>query len=144
MRSNRLQLNTDETELRLYLVCAFRGGSTDFSLLQSGLELRSHFQRTVADWFADFRQIRSVRRSVPPTTLETLVVSLVLTRLDYGNATLADIPSNLLRRLQAVLIASARIIHLSCRLGVHQHIALLAALAIRAAERIKCKLATLT
>jgi len=38
----------------------------------------------------------------PLYTLETLVVSLALTRLNYGKATLAGIPSNLLRRLQAV------------------------------------------
>jgi len=69
-------------------------------------------------------------------------VSLVLTRLDYGNATLVGIPANLLRRLQAVLNASARTItglprsaHITTSLaGLHW---------LRAAERIKFKLATL-
>jgi len=56
----------------------------------------------VAGCFAELRQIHSVRRSEQPSTLETLVVSLVLTRLDYGNATLAGIQSNLLRHLRAV------------------------------------------
>ena len=42
--------------------------------------------------------------------LETLVMSLVLTRLDYGNATLDGMPANLLHHLQAVLNASARTI----------------------------------
>ena len=70
-------------------------------------------------------------------------MSLVLTRLDYGNATLAGIPANLMRRLQAVLNASARTItglprsaHITTSLaGLHW---------LRAAERIKFKLATLT
>jgi len=78
--------------------------------IDSDLSMQSHVQRTVASGFAALRQIRSVLRSLPSTALETLVVSLVLTRLDYGNATLAGIPENLLRRLQAVLNASARTI----------------------------------
>jgi len=87
-------------------------------------------------------RIHSVRRSLPSTALETLVVSLVLTRLEYGNATLAGIPANMLRRLQAVLNASARTItglprwaHITTSLtGLHW---------LRAAERIKFKLARL-
>ena len=66
-------------------------------------------------------------------------MSLVLTRLDYGNATLTGIPANQLRRLQAVLDASARTItglppsaHITMSLaGLHW---------LRAAERIKFKL----
>ena len=68
---------------------------------------------------------------------------LVLIRLDYSNATLAGIPANLLRRLHAVLNASARTItglprsaHITTSLaGLHW---------LRAAELIKFKLATLT
>ena len=70
-------------------------------------------------------------------------MSLVLTRLDYGNATLAGIPANLLRRLQAVLNASARTIT-----GIPRSAHITTSLAelhwLREAERIKFKLATLT
>jgi len=38
------------------------------------------------------------------------MVSLVLSRLDYGNATLAGLPANLLSQLQAVMNAGARLI----------------------------------
>jgi len=38
-------------------------------------------------------------------TLEVVIVSFVLTRLEYGNALLGDIPENLLRNLLAVLMA---------------------------------------
>ena len=38
----------------------------------------------------------------------TLFVALMLSRLDYGNATLAGLPANLLNRLQSVLNAPAR------------------------------------
>ena len=44
-----------------------------------------------------------------------LVVSLVLTRLDYGSATLAGLPSILLNRLQSVLNAAARLVQCARR-----------------------------
>jgi len=61
--------------------------------------------------FAVLRQLRSVRRmrrSVPSSVFQTLIVSLVLTKLDFGNATLAGLPTNLLNRFQSVLKAAAR------------------------------------
>jgi len=39
-----------------------------------------------------------------------MVTSLVLSRLDYGYATLAGIPQHLLRRLQSVMNAAARLL----------------------------------
>ena len=56
-------------------------------------------------------KIRSVKRSVSRPTLQTLVASLVLTKLDYGWATLGGLPANLLDRLQSVLNAAARLIY---------------------------------
>jgi len=53
--------------------------------------MRSHFTKTVSACFAVLRQLRSVRQSVPKSVLQSLVTSLVLTRLDYGNATLVGI-----------------------------------------------------
>ena len=40
-----------------------------------------------------------------------LVASLVLSKLDYGCATLAGLPATLLDKLQSVLNAAARLIH---------------------------------
>jgi len=61
--------------------------------------------------FAVLRQIRSVRRCVSEPTLQTLVASLILTKLDYGCTTLAGLPANPLDRLQSVLNAAARLIY---------------------------------
>jgi len=47
--------------------------------------------------------------------VQSLVTSLVLSRLDYGNATLAGIPQHLLRRLQSVIDAAAGLIDSSSR-----------------------------
>jgi len=67
--------------------------------------------RTVASCFATLRQLRTIRRSVSDTVFQTLIVSLVLSRLDYGNTTLAGIPANQKRRLQSVMNAAAKLIH---------------------------------
>jgi len=42
--------------------------------------------------------------------LQLLIVSLVLSRLDYSNVTLAGLPGRELNRLQSVLNATARLI----------------------------------
>jgi len=71
-----------------------------------------------------------------------MVTSLVLSRLDYGNATLAGIPQHLLRRLQSATNAAARPIYSSSRFD---HITpLLRQLhRLKAKERIDNKLAVL-
>jgi hypothetical protein len=43
--------------------------------------------------------------------VQSLIVSLVLSRLDYGSATLAGLPACLLDRLQSVLNAAARLVY---------------------------------
>jgi len=48
---------------------------------------------------------------VPVPALQSLVVALVLTKLDYGSATLAGLPAVQLDRLQTVLNAAARLIY---------------------------------
>ena len=72
--------------------------------------MRTHVSKTVSSCFATLRQIRTIRRSVSKPVLQSLVASLVLSRLDYGNATLAGLPRYLLDRLQSVLNAAARVI----------------------------------
>jgi len=49
-----------------------------------------------------------------------LIVAMVHSRLDYGNAALVGLPAYRFRRLQSVLNASARLIH---RLGFRDHTA---------------------
>ena len=49
-------------------------------------------------------------RSLPPQALNTLVISLVHSRLDYCNVMLACIPARDLQRLQTVLNAVVRLV----------------------------------
>ena len=46
------------------------------------LSMRTHVQRTVAGCFAALRKLRSIRRSVPASVYQTLVVELVLSPLE--------------------------------------------------------------
>jgi Reverse transcriptase (RNA-dependent DNA polymerase) len=129
MRSNRLQLNTDKTEViwcssnrRQHQIptTGLRVGSDvvmpsasvrDLGIyIDADISMQSHVARTVSSCFAVMRQLRSIRRSVTPAVMKSLVVALVLSRLDYGNSTLAGITKQLLMKLQSVLNAAARLI----------------------------------
>ena len=61
--------------------------------------MRMHVQHTVSRCFATLRQLRSIRRLVPTAIMQPPVVSLVLSRLDYGNAPLVGLPIFLQHRL---------------------------------------------
>ena len=69
-------------------------------------------------------------------------ICIQLSKLDYGNASLAGIPANLLRRLQSVLNAAARTITCLPR-SAHISSTLAELHWLRAAERINFKLATM-
>ena len=161
MKSNRLSRNCDKTEL---LWCASsrrqhqlpnRALSIDGTLVEpvtsardlgiyvdSDLLARIHVQRTVSRCFAVLRQLRQIRRSVPTDTFQTLVVSLVLTRLDYGNSVLAGLPVYLVRRLQSVLNAAARLTY-HLRRSDHITDALVCLHWLRVPERVQYKIAVL-
>jgi len=121
MQSNRLQLNTGKTEFLWYTSARRQHqlpsdrlavGSDLLSpvsfvrdlgiYVDSDLSMRTHVLRTAVRCFAVFRQIRRIRQSMTRPVLESLVVSLVMSRLDYGCVTLAGLLSQLLDRLQSV------------------------------------------
>ena len=128
MRSNRLQLNTAKTEI-LWSSTEQRSHQLPQLSLRVGTDevipsavvrdlgiyidfdvsMRSHPTKTVSACFSVLRQLRSIRRSVSQSVLQSLVTSLDLTRLDYGNSTIAGIPLYLLKRLQSVMNSAARL-----------------------------------
>jgi len=87
--------------------------------LSGNLEFISHVAKTVSNCFSVLRQLRRIRQSVTNPVLQSLVVSLVLTHLDYSNATLAGLSSTLLDRHQSVLNAAACLIFSARK---HDHI----------------------
>ena len=56
------------------------------------------------------RQLRHLRCHVTNDCLRSLVVTLVHSRLDYGNFVFVGLPAYLQRRLQTVLNAAARLV----------------------------------
>jgi len=73
-------------------------------------DISTHISKVVAGCFAILRQLRSIHRSVTQSPLTRLVVSLVLTRVDYCNSVLTSLPLSQLNGLQAVINAAARLI----------------------------------
>ena len=110
--------------------------------IDADLVMRTHVQKTVSRCFAVLRQLRSIRHSVPATTFQTLVVSLVLSRLDYGNAVLAGLPAYLFQRPQSVMNAAARLIY-GLRHSDNISDALISLHWLRAQERVRFKTAVL-
>ena len=75
------------------------------------LSMRAHITATVRTCLAALRQIRSVRRSLTPDALLTLLCTLVITKLDFYCSTLAGVSGTLLQKLQSVLNATARLVY---------------------------------
>jgi len=107
------------------------------------LSMRTHVQRTVSRCFAALRHLRQIRHSVPASTFQTLVVALIHSRLDYGSSVLVGLPVYLMRRLQSVLNAAARLIfHLRRSDDITD--ALICLHWLRVPERVEFKIAVLT
>ena len=161
MRSNRLQLNVNKTDL---LWCSTSRRSTQlptgplafggFDVVPSqsvrnlgvffdaDLSLRTHIDVVVSRCFAALRQLRSIRRYVSVSVCQSLVSSLVLTRLDYCNSVAFGLPALQLRRLQAVQNAAARLIF-NLRRTEHISDALMCLHWLRVTERVRFKMAVL-
>jgi hypothetical protein len=162
MRCNRPQLNTAKTEIMwcstsrrqhqlpttvVRVGSDFLAPSTSVRdlgiFLDSDVSMKTHVRKMVRSCFGMLCQLRSVRRSVPVGTFQQLVVSLVLSRLDYGNATPRWPYDPTSTKLQSVLNASARLIFGA---GRHEHVTILIKNLhwLRASERITFKVAVLT
>jgi len=76
----------------------------------SDVSMRSHVAQTVSSCFTVLQRIRSIHWSVTRLVLQSLVASLVSTWLEYGSATLAGLPRQLLDRLKSVTNAATRLI----------------------------------
>ena len=107
--------------------------------INSDLSMGTHVKCTVSRCFASLHQLRQIRHSVPTATLQMLVVALVHSWLDYGSSVLVSLPAYLLRQLQSVLNAAARLVY---HLKARDHItdALISLHWLQAPERILYKM----
>jgi len=129
MSANRLQLNAAKTVVlwcgssrRIVqlpsdpvMICGSNiqpaSSVRDFGVwIDSSITMSTHISKVVAGCFTILSQLRSIRRSLTQATLTGLVVSLVLTRVDYCISVLTGLTSSQLNRLQAVINAAAHLI----------------------------------
>jgi len=128
--ANCLQLNVAKTE---FLWCSSRqridqlpaspvlisGNSVDPASvvcnlevwIDCGLSMSTHVTKVASGCFVVLHQLYGICRSVSQESLIALVVSLVLTWLDYCNAVLVGLPAYQLDRLQSAINAAARMIY---------------------------------
>ena len=161
MSDNRLQLNHSKTEV---LWCSstrrqhqiptkpVRVGGTSVQpvavvrnlgvYLDAPVTMRAHVTATVRTCFASLRQISSIRHSIPRPALLTLLRALVISKLDYCCSVLAGLPATLLRRLQSVLNAAARLVFSASKYS-HASPLLLELHWLKVPERIKFRLCVL-
>jgi hypothetical protein len=96
----------------------------------------------VSRCFGALRQLCSVRQYVNVPVIQTMVTSLVLSRLDYANSVLYGLPAVNIRRLQSVQNAAARLVF-NLRRSDHLTDALICLHWLRVTERIRFKMAVL-
>ena len=126
MEENLLKLNEDKTEILLiepprkqhHLNNTF-GGSTivpSDKIKNLGCWWNTTFSMdTQADYIAricnyQLRKTNQIKRYLTPAALKTLVQSLVISRLDYGNAMFAGAQNYIIEKLQRVQNTAARVI----------------------------------
>ena len=89
-------------------------------MIDAQLSMQEHVSRTARSCFFHLRRLRSVRAQLGrDVTDANLVAALVLSRLDYCNAVLAELPASTLAPLQRVLHAAARLV---CGLRPRDHV----------------------
>jgi len=110
--------------------------------INADLSGRTQVLKITASCFAALRQLRTVRWCLPLAAYKLLIVTLVLGRLDYGNATLSGLPDYQFHRLQSVINAAARSIF-NLRWSDHIAPALIELNWVSAVDRVNFKVATL-
>jgi len=129
--SKRLQLNTKKTEVMWFGTATNLGklsladklihvGPDTISpsaeirdlgvYFDSQLNMKSHVSRVARACFYQLRRLRPLRRQLGREVTTRLVSAFVLSRLDYCNSILAELPASSLAPLQRVLHAAARLV----------------------------------
>jgi hypothetical protein len=136
--ANHLQLNAGKTEIIWCSSCRRQHQIPDAPLvvgtdavmpvhsvqnlgiyMDSDVSMQTNVAKTVLSCFSALNQMCSIRLSVTGPVLLSLIISVVLTRLDYGSTTLAGLPNQLLHQLQSLLNVAVR---LACSGRKYDHI----------------------
>jgi len=130
MSRNQLKLNDDKTELMLVssphqksIVNDFPGITIGSTLItpksivrnlgatfDSQMSMEPYVNNICRAAYYHLRNICSVRHCLTKSATETLVHSLIASKLDYGNALLHGLPNRVLGKLQRVQNSAARVV----------------------------------
>lgn len=76
----------------------------------SEMKMNEHVDKITRICYGKLREISSIRKYVTREVAQTLIQSMVISHLDYGNSLLYGISVKLIKQLQRVQNAAARII----------------------------------
>ena len=129
MSSNHLSLNTGKTQFIWFgtrMVLAKRDmhqlSSRSPSLVElvtvknlgftpdQELSMKDHVSKLYQSCYYQLRQIRTIRHSLSPSAIRTLVHAFICSHIDFSNSLLYGMSAYLFDRLQSVLNSSARLI----------------------------------
>ena len=129
MERNLLKLNEDKTELIVFSKPSMQHLFSHISLNFGGsvihpadkvknlgcwfnntLAMDTHVQSVVRSCYFQLRKIQFIRPYLSEDALRTIVHSLVISRLDYGNALLAGATKTVTNKLQRVQNMAARVV----------------------------------
>ena len=162
MTANKLQLNDNKTEAMIILSnrmsvhsplpSVIHIGDADVPFvssvknlgvtLDSNLSMSQHISNTCKAAYIQIRHISSIRHLLTTQATQTLVCSLVLSRLDYCNSLLSGCPQYLLDKLQKVQNAAARLV-CKAKKSDHIHPILETLHWLPVTHRIQCKMSTI-
>jgi len=83
--------------------------------VDGAMTMRAHINHVLSSCYGTLRQLRSIKRSLPSHALNTLVTSLIHSRLDYCNVVFAGLPACDVQRLQSILNTAIRLVAGSSR-----------------------------
>ena len=130
MLENRLKLNTTKTEAVLFhpprtaispdreIVINMEGHRIDIQqdieslgvFLDKKMSMKKQVGLTTSKAFYHLRRISQVRKLLNRSITETLVNTLVTSRLDYCNSLLCSLPNSTMKKMQSVQNAAAKLI----------------------------------
>ena len=78
--------------------------------IPENMRSNTHVSKLCQSCYFQLRQIRTIRHSLSPSAIRTLVHAFICSRIDFSNSLLYGTSTYLLDRLQSVLNSSARLI----------------------------------
>ena len=106
---NQLKLNDDKTEALLFPFS---------SSLKPSTVMKKHVIKICQTVYFELKRSSSIRRFLTEDANKTLVISYILSRLDYCNCLLMDTPNSVIQPLQKIQNFAARLVLLAPR---HHH-----------------------